>query len=294
MTDRITGYKIVRDDYTDCRSGTVQYEVGREAACPNPAPAEAGLCKAGLHIARTEQAGLASRGHHWPLRLLRVSAAPEDIIIEGDDKWRVRRLRVEEELPLAQAFGPQGQQVLEFIAALPGHPWLAPPAHDRARVEALIAEHLWRLEPYGAQPVPVQWVSSRAAARAAALDAARDAAWDAAGDAAWAAARGVGWGVARAAALDAAWDAAGDAAGDAAWAAAQGVVWAAAWAAARVAARGAAWLVVADRLSHPNPWEPLMEVWQMGYWPVGPVDGSFAVFEPEVVVLQKALEEGKS
>jgi len=266
MTDRITGYKIVRDDYTDCRSGTVQYEVGREAACPNPAPAEAGLCKAGLHIARTEQAGLASRGHHWPLRLLRVSAAPEDIIIEGDDKWRVRRLRVEEELPLAQAFGPQGQQVLEFIAALPGHPWLAPPAHDRARVEALIAEHLWRLEPYGAQPVPVQWVSSRAAARAAALDAARDAAWDAAGDAA----------------------------GDAAWAAAQGVVWAAAWAAARVAARGAAWLVVADRLSHPNPWEPLMEVWQMGYWPVGPVDGSFAVFEPEVVVLQKALEEGKS
>jgi len=254
MTDRITGYKIVRDDYTDCRSGTVQYEVGREAACPNPAPAEAGLCKAGLHIARMEQAGLASRGHHWPLRLLRVSAALEDIIIEGDDKWRVRRLRAEEELPLAQAFGPQGEQVVEFIAALPGHPWLAPPAHDRARVEALVAEHLRRLEPYGAQPVPVQWVSSRAVAG--------DAAWDAAGDAARAAA----------------WDAARDVAGDVAWPVV--AARAAAWGAARAAALGAAWLVVADRLPHPNPWEPLMEVWQMGYWPVGPVDGRFAVFEP--------------
>jgi len=112
---------------------------------------------------------------------------------------------------------------------------------------------------------------------------------------AWGTAGGVVWDAAWVAAWDAAWDAAGGAAvvvRDTAWDAVWGVARGAAWSAARDAAGGAVWIVGKDLMPSKgydkgNPFEPLMEIYELGYWPIGIVPGQngekeFAVFTPPI------------
>ena len=105
-----------------------------------------------------------------------------------------------------------------------------------------------------------------------------DAAWYAAWDAAWYAARDAAWDAARGAARDAAWDAARDAARDAAWDAARDAAW--------DAARGAAWGACDQLALHTEtykkdtPFLKLVDLWEMGLYPVGVVDGKFVVYVP--------------
>ena len=81
----------------------------------------------------------------------------------------------------------------------------------------------------------------------------------------------------------------------------RGTTWYAAWEAAIVATRDVArdvahdaeWIVVKDLMpargcSKDNPFEPLMEIYELGYWPIGPVinknrETEFVVFVPPVV-----------
>jgi len=57
----------------------------------------------------------------------------------------------------------------------------------------------------------------------------------------------------------------------------------AARAAARDAARDAAYTSVADLLDWPSPWEPLLEIYELGYWPVClQNNGKFLVYEPKI------------
>ena len=123
------------------------------------------------------------------------------------------------------------------------------------------------------------------AALGAALGAARVAAWDAAKDAAWDAARDAAWGAALGAARDAAWDAAWvaawDAAKDAAWDAARD----AAWGAARDAAWGAADILVENLADYQKKYpqgnfKNLIQLWEMGLYPIGVIDGKFVVYIP--------------
>jgi hypothetical protein len=104
------------------------------------------------------------------------------------------------------------------------------------------------------------------AARDAAWGAAREAAWDAARDAA----RDAAWGAAREAAWGAAWDAARDAAREAAW----GAAWNAAWGAADVLA------TFTKTYKKETPFVKLVDIWEMGLYPVGVVDGKFVVYVP--------------
>ena len=100
----------------------------------------------------------------------------------------------------------------------------------------------------------------------AAWDAARDAAWDAARDAAWGAALDAARDAARGAAWDAAWDAARDAARGAAW----------------DAARGADETLVKDLKEYKGKFAflSLVDIYELGLYPVGVVNGKFLVFVP--------------
>jgi len=114
------------------------------------------------------------------------------------------------------------------------------------------------------------WDAAWDAARDAARDAAWDAARDAARDAAWDAARGAAWDAARDAAWGAAWGAARDAARDAAW----GAAW--------DAARGAAETLVEDLKEYKGKkaFLSLEDIWEMGLYPIGVVDGVFIIYVP--------------
>lgn len=113
--------------------------------------------------------------------------------------------------------------------------------------------------------------AARDAAGITVMIAARDAAWDAAGETAWDAARSA----ARSAAGDAVlidWDAARSAAGD--------------------AAKDARWTIVGDLMptrgyAKGNPFEPLMEIYESGCWPIGLIEKNnkreFVVFVPLAV-----------
>ena len=95
--------------------------------------------------------------------------------------------------------------------------------------------------------------------------------WDAARGAAWNAA----WNAARGAAWNAAWGAA--------WNAARGAAWNAAWGAARGAARDAGTEIVMDleafTKKYPkNPFKVLMDLWEMGFYVCGVVDGKFILY----------------
>ena len=76
------------------------------------------------------------------------------------------------------------------------------------------------------------------------------------------------------------------AARDAAWDAAWGAAWGAAWDAARGAARDAAWGAADILASHTDtyklktPFVRLVDIWEMGMYPIGVVDGKFVVYTP--------------
>jgi hypothetical protein len=260
-----TKYKIVRDNWTDCHSGTVKYAVGETFTVDNPSPPTI-LCGRGLHACHKPEDTMQFR-YGWPVHLLEVQT--DSIIAQDEVKCRCKSLTVTKELPLSMCFGPNGEAVTKVLDELKSIEWFKPKAQAKEKIVDLMQEHFKRLEPYKGTTYPVRFVDNWDAARDAARDAAWDAAWDAARaaarDAAWAAAWAAAWDAAR----DAAWDAAWDAARAAAWAAARDAAWAAAWA--------AAWLVVADLIPNPNPFEPLFEVHKLGGWPIGVVNGEFVV-----------------
>ena len=156
-------------------------------------------------------------------------------------------------------YGPARDEIEVLIAMLPGIRWLEPRPDDiECQLAQLVADHCEALAHYSPSfetvPLKILNVGDGDAARAAA----RDAAWNAARAAAWNAARDAAWAAARAAAWNAAWNAA--------------------WAAARAATRDAAHLVGLP--DAPNPWRPLIEMWALGVWPIGMVDGEFLVAVP--------------
>lgn len=104
-----------------------------------------------------------------------------------------------------------------------------------------------------------------------------DAVWGASWDAAW----DTAWDAARYAARDAVWDAA--------WDAVWPTAWPTAWPAARAAARDAAWGAQDLLATHTKtytlkaPFLKLMDIWEMGLYPCGVIDGKFVVYVPEEV-----------
>ena len=170
-----TYYKAVRPDGTDFYSGRVMWDRVGEIV-EHPAPGNPGGHDAegylSVSVSPTDCTGM-----RWPCRLFEVEP------VEGVPVWEptpslpskraAHAWRVVRELPAHEALGPNGVEVVAFLALLP--------TLTRA-----------------------QWD----AARSAAWGAARSAAWDAAWSAAWAAA----WDAARSAAGVSAWGAARDAA----------------------------------------------------------------------------------
>ncbi len=185
---------------------------------------------------------------------------------------------------------PNGEELGKFLARINNISWFQPEIQpDRESLENLCRQTLSRLN------LPdltlriikeARWYTARGAARGAARYAAPDATRDATRDAA----RGAALFRARDAAQYAARYAARDAARKAAREAVLDAEWDAAWSAARDAARGAEWIIVKDLMPQRgydkgNPFEPLIEIYELGCWPIGIVPGQdgnkeFVIFVP--------------
>ena len=181
-------YKATRPDGRDFYSGTIDYAAALTSGEVIRHPAKRVRNQPDTYLSVSVSPADCT-GFRWPCRLFRVESVGHVMtnLSASPNKRALSALRVVEELPAHQAFGPNGEQVVAFL--------------DRVRT----------LTPEQARKVAAAW----AAAWDAAWDAARDAAWwaaawDAARAAAWWAAA---WDAARAAARAAAGDAAGDAAG---------------------------------------------------------------------------------
>ncbi len=174
---------------------------------------------------------------------------------------------------------PNGEELGKFLARINNISWFQPEIQpDRESLENLCRQTLSRLN----LPDLTLRIIKEAVARDTALDATLDVAWDAVQNAAW--------GAARSATLDAAWGAARSAEWNTA--PARGATLDAAWGAARIAARGAEWIVVKDLMpqggyNKGNPFEPLVEIYELGCWPIGIVSDQngkkeFVVFIPPI------------
>ena len=179
-----TFYKATRPDGTDFHTGLVDYGAALASGEPvtHPGDVRSATGDAATYLSVSTSAADCT-GFQWPCRLFAVEPVDPWTPHATDlpNKRACLSLRVVEELPAWQVFGPNGERVAAIV--------------DRA--SRLTADEVDR------------------------LDAAWDAARDAAGAAARAAARAAAWAAAWDAALAAAWDAARDAARDAAWAAAR-------------------------------------------------------------------------
>jgi hypothetical protein len=201
------GWKYTRADGTDHNSGTVDYRaaIGKELVHPHP-DMNTNACGQGYHLGKTLRgAGV----HGKPESIFRCSYSRKDVLGEDENKVRVSRLRVLEEVPTWKGYGPRGRQVLALIESLPGVPWFSQVGkpYDKSQwAKAMETVDSWVAAGDAA------WV----AAAVAAGDAARVAARVAARDAAWVAARVAAAVAAGDAAAVAAGDAAAVAAGDAA------------------------------------------------------------------------------
>ena len=207
-----TFFKAVRHDYGSFHDPSLTYgPVGTTVTHPKPIT---GSSLAAHHLSvstvPTDCTGFQWRVNGKDSRLLAVEPLGE---VWTPAEWSFPRkravtgVRVVDELPIREAFGPQGEALIAYLTLLP-------------------------------TLTQTQW---DAVARDAARDAARKAAWRAARDAAWSAARSAAWSTAWSAAWSTAWSAAWDAARSTARSAAWSAAWDAARDAARSAAQAAAW-----------------------------------------------------
>lgn len=57
-------------------------------------------------------------------------------------------------------------------------------------------------------------------------------------------------------------------------------------------ALAAAWKVVSDLQLEPSPFDPLMQIWSEGFWPIGPLAGKFVIYAPTAE--ERKLRQQKS
>ena len=161
MSEQTRFWKATRPDGMDFYTGSIDYAAALHSGQPLPElpggefPGE-GWYHVGVHP--TSCAGMS-----WPCRLFVVE--PVGLEHVGAEKAGCRSLRVVEERPAHEVFGPQGVQVVELLN----------------RCASLTAGE--------GRQVVAAWDAAMDAVRSAAWDAARSAARDAARDAAWVAAR---------------------------------------------------------------------------------------------------------
>lgn len=161
-----TYFKATRPDGTDFRTGTIRYEVGETVVHPCAKKVrDDPSTYLSVSTVATDCTGMS-----WPCRLFAVEGVGRPLRAESlPNKRCFSKVRVLEELPAHEVFGPQGVEVAALIERA------GRLTHDEAH--ALHAA-------WGAA-----WGAARGAARGAAGDAARGAAWgaawDAARDAAW-------------------------------------------------------------------------------------------------------------
>ena len=176
-------YKATRPDGTDFQTCTIDYAAALVSGevIRHPVTRKVRDDASTYLSISTEPADCT--GFNWPCRLFRVEPIGKvGTASDLPNKRTTRALRVVEELPAWQAFGPNGEAVALFI--------------ERCRT----------LTPTPEQTK--QFVAARVAARYAARFVAWDAAWDAARFVARDAARDAAWYAARVTAQDAAWYAA--------------------------------------------------------------------------------------
>ena len=172
MSGQTRFFKATRPDGTDFYTATVDYAAALESGEPLPELSGGEFPGTGWYHVGVQSTSCA--GMSWPCRLFVVE--PVGLEHVGAEKAGCRSLRVVEERPAHEVFGPQGVQVVELLN----------------RCASLTAGE-------GRQMV---------AARSAAMDAARDAVRSAVRDAVRSAVRSAAWDAARSAAWDAVRDAA--------------------------------------------------------------------------------------
>jgi len=168
-------FKATRPDGTDFYTGEVDYAAALASGQPLPELPGGEFPGTGWYHVGVQSTSCV--GMSWPCRLFVVEpVGPVEHV--GKEKAGCRSLRVVEERPAHEVFGPQGVQVVELLTR----------CASLSRI--LAAPH-----------------AARNAARDAAFHAAWGAAWEAALNAAWDAARDAAWDAALNAVWDAAWDA---------------------------------------------------------------------------------------
>jgi hypothetical protein len=254
VTEPIRYYKATCPDGTDFRTGTVDYGAALITGDVVTHPSVKQVkddpgTYLSVSVSPTDCTGM-----KWPCRLFLVQPVGR-ALTAGDDlpsKRRLSRLRVTEELPAHEAFGPQGEQVAALVERA-GRLTFAEGQAFAARYAARNAARNAAIDAarYAAIDAAID------AARYAAIDAARNAAWYAAWYAAWDAAWYAAIDAARYAAIDAARYAARDAARyaarNAAIDAARDAAWYAAW--------DAAWALVVKDLITPKQFDTLYGPW---------------------------------
>ena len=193
----MTFYKAVRHDYGSFHDPEFKYgPVGTVVEHPDFKPRKDKPSAAHYISVSTHPADCT--GFRWRVdgrdsRLLVVEPVGRVFTPDGDmypNKRAVRGVRVVGELPISEAFGPNGDQVVRFLELLDGltaKQWSAAGAAAWVAVRYAAEVAAWAAAPSAARYAAgvsardAAEVAAWAAARSAARDAARDAAWPAAG-----------------------------------------------------------------------------------------------------------------
>jgi hypothetical protein len=186
MSEETKWYKCTRADGTDHRTGTISCAAALASGQPvevlDAAPANGKVCGHGLHVSPTPRKTIQFADRNYrPWRYFEVAVPTEDIIESDDQKSRVRRLRVEKELFLADVFGPDFARRIEQVkteaASWKEIPWVKPPRPvTDEELETLFRQWHTAITPWprdGRQlPLAFKVVRTRKAAAAAAAAAA--------------------------------------------------------------------------------------------------------------------------
>lgn len=281
-TETVTLYLPVRDDYTDCDTGITRLMPGSTVQ----------ISPRGnnwFRTARTPHEALRLRSRQWPVRILRAETTTSNLRGEQPGEVAAVSLHLLEEVPLSELFGPLGQQILAALDRLGVYRWQAPDPATHELAVNLAHEHLRRLARFGFTDRPQVLIHHAPLSQCADLivperDQNRLPALGRAVEAAQTAAQNAG--------LSDHYNLAVSVASDRVNVLLQTVQWdpnesdplseasiisaVAKGQAARDVSWSIGWLAVPGLPE--NPFEPLAQLWELGYYPIGIVNNTFFVF----------------
>ena len=153
------GYKMIKADGTDFRTGQIKYEIGKKVYADKANKQKRNRLSLGISVAKEAHIPLGYNAR-YPWRLLEVQFNKKDIIEETGDKYIVEPITPIKELNPWELGFPNSKRVYDKIASASKIRLMAQTDARKKKIQKLVEQHISRLNhAYGKSEVKLEGIT---------------------------------------------------------------------------------------------------------------------------------------